>query len=78
MNSKEKQKFFLKERYESDLNLVKNINERKTPRAICEFNLEMVDEYYSGLFDKFTKCVKDFNYEIFTIDKDMRKKQMHI
>lgn len=75
MNSKEKlQKFFLKERYKSDLNLVKNINERKTPRAIYELNLEMVDEYYSGLFDKFTKCVKDFNYEIFTIDKDMRKK----
>ena len=74
MNKKERQRFFLKKRYESYLNLVKNINERKTPRAIYELNLEMADEYYSGLFDKFTRCVKDFNYEIFTIDKDMRKK----
>ena len=71
---KNEEKFFLKSRYEADLNLVRSINERKTPRAIYELNLEMADEYYSGLFYTFTQKVKKFNYNIIPIDKEMRTK----
>ena len=72
--NKNEEKFFLKRRYEADLNLVRSINERKTPRAIYELNLEMTDEYYSGLFYTFTQKVKKFNYNIIPIDKEMRIK----
>ena len=71
---KNEEKFFLKSRYEADLNLVRSINERKTPRAIYELNLEMTDEYYCGLFYTFTQKVKKFNYNIIPIDKEMRTK----
>ena len=71
---KNEEKFFLKNRYKADLNLVRSINERKTPRAIYELNLEMADEYYSGLFYTFTQKVKKFNYNIIPIDKEMRRK----
>ncbi len=71
---KNEEKFFLKRRYEADLNLVRSINERKTPRAIYELNLEMTDEYYCGLFYTFTQKVKKFNYNIIPIDKEMRRK----
>ena len=71
---KNEEKFFLKSRYEADLNLVRSINERKTPRAIYELNLEMADEYYCGLFYTFTQKVKKFNYNIIPIDKEMRRK----
>ena len=71
---KNEEKFFLKRRYEADLNLVRSIKERKTPRAIYELNLEMTDEYYCGLFYTFTQKVKKFNYNIIPIDKEMRRK----
>ena len=71
---KNEEKFFLKRRYEADLNLVRSINERKTPRAMYELNLEMTDEYYCGLFYTFTQKVKKFNYNIIPIDKEMRRK----
>ena len=72
--NKNEEKFFLKRRYEADLNLVRSINERKTPRAIYELNLEKTDEYYSGLLYTFTQKVKKFNYNIIPIDKEMRIK----
>ena len=61
MNEKERLEFLFKERYEADLKLVKNINiNRITPDIVKISDLSFIDEYYNGIFYRFTKKEKKF------------------
>lgn len=55
MNEDKRLKFLLEERYEADLKLVKNINNRITPDLIKISDLSFIDEYYNGIFYRFAK-----------------------
>ena len=74
MNKEKILKYLFKERYKSDLELVKNINNRRTPNIIKNSDLSFIDEYYNGIFHRFTKKEKKYNFEIKPISKD--EKQM--
>ena len=74
MNKEKILKYLFKERYKADLELVKNINNRKTPDIIKNSDLSFIDEYYNGIFYRFTKKEKKYNFEIESLSKD--EKQM--
>ena len=74
MNKEKILKYLFKERYKADLELVKNINNRRTPDIIKNSDLSFIDEYYNGIFHRFTKKEKKYNFEIKPISKD--EKQM--
>lgn len=73
MTEKERIEFLFKERYEADLELVKNINNRITPDLIKISDLSFIDEYYNGIFYRFTKKEKKYNFEIETLSNDEKK-----
>ncbi len=73
MTEKERTEFLFKERYEADLDLVKNINNRITPDLIKISDLSFIDEYYNGIFYRFTKKEKKYNFEIETLSNDEKK-----
>ncbi len=73
MNEKERIEFLFKKRYEADLELVKNINNRITPDLIKISDLSFIDEYYNGIFYRFTKKEKKYNFEIKTLSNDEKK-----
>lgn len=64
MNENKRLKFLFEERYEDDLELVKNINNRITPVLIKISDLSFIDEYYNGIFYRFEKKEKKYNFEI--------------
>lgn len=64
MNENKRLKFLFEERYEDDLELVKNINKRITPDLIKISDLSFIDEYYNGIFYRFAKKEKKYNFEI--------------
>mgnify|MGYP004479186107 CR=1 FL=1 len=73
MNEKERLEFLFKERYEDDLELVKNINNRITPYLIKISDLSFIDEYYNGIFYRFTKKEKKYNFEIEPLSNEDKK-----
>lgn len=73
MNENKRLKFFFEERYEADLKLVKNINNRITPDLIKISDLSFIDEYYNGIFYRFTKKEKKYNFEIEPLSNEDKK-----
>ena len=58
MNENKRIKFLFKKRYEADLKLVKNINNRITPDIVKISDLSFIDEYYNGIFYRFCTSSK--------------------
>lgn len=74
MNEDKRLKFLFKERYEADLMLVKNINNnRRTPDIVKISDLSFIDEYYNGIFYRFAKKEKKYNFEIKPLSKEDKK-----
>lgn len=74
MNEKERLEFLFKERYEADLKLVKNINNnRRTPDIVKISDLSFIDEYYNGIFYRFAKKEKKYNFEIEPLSNEDKK-----
>lgn len=74
MNEKERLEFLFKERYKADLKLVKNINiNRITPDIVKISDLSFIDEYYNGIFYRFTKKEKKYNFEIEPLSNEDKK-----
>ena len=80
MNENKRLKFLFEERYEADLKLVKNINKRITPDIVKISDLSFIDEYYNGIFYRFAKKEKKYNFEIEPLsneDKNMFEKYIN-
>lgn len=73
MNENKRLKFLFEERYEDDLELVKNINNRITPVLIKISDLSFIDEYYNGIFYRFAKKEKKYNFEIKPLSNEDKK-----
>lgn len=74
MNEDKRLKFLFKERYEADLKLVKNINiNRITPDIVKISDLSFIDEYYNGIFYRFAKKEKKYNFEIEPLSNEDKK-----
>lgn len=73
MNENKRLKFLFEERYEDDLELVKNINKRITPDLIKISDLSFIDEYYNGIFYRFAKKEKKYNFEIEPLSNEDKK-----
>lgn len=73
MNENKRLKFLFEERYEADLKLVKNINSRITPDIVKISDLSFIDEYYNGIFYRFTKKEKKYNFEIEPLSNEDKK-----
>lgn len=73
MNENKRLKFLFEERYEDDLELVKNINNRITPVLIKISDLSFIDEYYNGIFYRFEKKEKKYNFEIKPLSNEDKK-----
>ena len=74
MNEDKRLKFLFKERYKADLKLVKNINiNRITPDIVKISDLSFIDEYYNGIFYRFTKKEKKYNFEIEPLSNEDKK-----
>lgn len=73
MNENKRLKFLFEERYEDDLELVKNINNRITPVLIKISDLSFIDEYYNGIFYRFAKKEKKYNFEIEPLSNEDKK-----
>lgn len=74
MNEDKRLKFLFKERYEADLKLVKNINNnRRTPDIVKISDLSFIDEYYNGIFYRFAKKEKKYNFEIEPLSNEDKK-----
>lgn len=73
MNENKRLKFFFEERYEADLKLVKNINNRITPDLIKISDLSFIDEYYNGIFYRFATKEKKYNFEIEPLSNEDKK-----
>lgn len=74
MNENERLKFLFEKRYEADLKLVKNINNRRTPYIVIKNSgLSFIDEYYNGIFYRFTKKEKKYNFEIEPLSNEDKK-----
>ena len=74
MNEDKRLKFLFKERYKADLKLVKNINiNRITPDIVKISDLSFIDEYYNGIFYRFAKKEKKYNFEIQPFSNEDKK-----
>ena len=74
MNENKRIKFLFKERYKADLKLVKNINNnRRTPDIVKISDLSFIDEYYNGIFYRFAKKEKKYNFEIKPLSNEDKK-----
>ncbi len=74
MNEDKRLKFLFKERYEADLKLVKNINNnRRTPDIVKISDLSFIDEYYNGIFYRFAKKEKKYNFKIEPLSNEDKK-----
>lgn len=74
MNEDKRLKFLFKKRYEADLKLVKNINNnRRTPDIVKISDLSFIDEYYNGIFYRFAKKEKKYNFEIEPLSNEDKK-----
>ena len=74
MNEDKRLEFLFKERYKADLKLVKNINiNRITPDIVKISDLSFIDEYYNGIFYRFTKKEKKYNFEIKPLSNEDKK-----
>lgn len=74
MNEDKRLKFLFKERYKADLKLVKNINiNRITPDIVKISDLSFIDEYYNGIFYRFAKKEKKYNFEIEPLSNEDKK-----
>ena len=73
MNENKRLKFLFEKRYEADLKLVKNINSRITPDIVKISDLSFIDEYYNGIFYRFTKKEKKYNFEIEPLSNEDKK-----
>lgn len=74
MNEDKRLKFLFKERYKADLKLVKNINNNRiTPDIVKISDLSFIDEYYNGIFYRFAKKEKKYNFEIEPLSNEDKK-----
>lgn len=73
MNENKRLKFLFEKRYEVDLKLVKNINNRITPDIVKISDLSFIDEYYNGIFYRFAKKKKKYNFEIEPLSNEDKK-----
>lgn len=73
MNENKRLKFLFEERYEADLKLVKNINNRITPDIVKISDLSFIDEHYNGIFYRFAKKEKKYNFEIEPLSNEDKK-----
>ena len=73
MNENKRLKFLFEKRYEADLKLVKNINSRITHDIVKISDLSFIDEYYNGIFYRFTKKEKKYNFEIEPLSNEDKK-----
>lgn len=73
MNENKRLKFLFEKRYEADLKLVKNINNRITPDIVKISDLSFIDEHYNGIFYRFAKKEKKYNFEIEPLSNEDKK-----
>ena len=73
MNENKRLKFLFEKRYEADLKLVKNINNRITPDIVKISDLSFIDEYYNWIFYRFAKKEKKYNFEIEPLSNEDKK-----